>query len=377
MKNFRPYLLIFCCCVSLNIFAQEIRTDKIDFQSDPEWKKVLSQAKRSDKIIFLDAYTSWCRPCKKMEKTVFTQPEVANYFNQKFINVKYDMEKGEGVDLKKKYGVGVFPTYLFITGKGKVVHRIVGAHLEQGDFLRYAKMAVTPGKSYVELQRRYEKGERNSEMMFDYLQVLRLAGEKDKEAEIVQQYLKLMSKDHFMDSSYWGIVKAFMNDPNSREFKILLENREEIGAAIGMAEVDGKIYEVLAGQLKILEAMSVEKGDELMSMLRQSELPQRNLLLAQTMAAQHLRKGEYYEYASLVDHMIDFNLLLGHPDPLSEYNRHAGIFEKHVVDDKLLRRALRWSEHVCEKETASDKLTLYIQTKSQLMQKLGAVRNRN
>ena len=53
---------------------------------------------------------------------------------QKFINVKYDMEKGQGVDLKSKYNVGVFPTYLFITGNGEVVHRIVGAYLEVNVF---------------------------------------------------------------------------------------------------------------------------------------------------------------------------------------------------------------------------------------------------
>lgn len=370
MKNIPTLFLLLLWLPAISP-AQEIRLDRIDFQSNPEWKKVLAEARRSDKIIFLDAYTTWCGPCKKMEREVFTQMQVANFFNQKFINVKYDMEKGEGPRLKSKYGIGVFPTYLFITPKGKVIHRIVGAYLKEGDFLKYSRMAVLPGKSYVELQKRYKKGERNSEMMFDYLQVLRLAGEKDKEAEIVQQYLKLMTKDHFMDPAYWGIVNAFMKDPASREFKILLENREEIGAAIGMDEVDNKIYSVLNEHLKNIEAMTIEKGDELLGMLRQSDLPQRNLLLAQGLAAQHLRRGEYYEYAALVDHMIDFNLLQGHPDPISEYNRHASVFEKYVVDDKLLKKALRWSVYVCEKETDGSKLGEYLKTKSSILQKIG------
>ena len=377
MLNIKTLFFFFSFTLATILPAQEIRIDKIDFQSGPEWGKVLERARRSGKVIFFDAYTSWCQPCKKMDRDVFTRPQVANYFNQKFINVKYDMEKGEGPHLKKKYGIGVFPTYLFINGKGKVVHRIVGAYFEEGDFLRFAKMAVTPGRSYAELQKRYKKGERNSELVFDYLQALRLAGEKNKEHEIVQQYLKLMTKDHFMDPAYWGIVKKFMNDPASREFKILLENREEIGAAIGMEEVDDKIYSVLSGQLETLGAMSVEKGDELLEMLKKSDLPQRNLLLAQAMAAQHFRKGEYYEYASLVDHMIDFDLIKGHPDPLSEYDRHAAIFEKHVVDEKLLRRALRWSEYVCNKETKGEKLAIYYQTKSRLMQKIGGASRRN
>lgn len=357
--------------------AQEIRYDRIDFQEDPTWSDILAQARKGDKIIFVDAYTSWCVPCKKMERDVFSQPKVANYFNQKYINVKYDMEKGEGAVLKDRYNVRVFPTYLFITGKGEVVHQVLGAYFDNDDFLQYSKMAASPDRSYAALKKRYESGERNSEMMFDYLQVLQLAGERKKEEEVVQQYLKLMTKDHFMDPAYWGIVKAFLKDPASRGFKILLENREEIGAAIGTNEVDGKIYEVLNEHLGILDAMSIEKGDELLQMLRNSELPQRNLLLAQAMAAQYFRKGEYYEYASLVDHMIDFNLLTGHPDPLSEYDRHAGIFLKYVIDEKLLRKALRWSEYVCDKETQGQRLGIYLNTKSQLLEKIGAASKRN
>lgn len=371
MKNTNSLLLSLFFFLSLNLTAQEIRLDKIDFESDPEWEKILNKARRSGKVIFFDAYTTWCGPCKKMERQVFTQPNVANFFNQKFINVKYDMERGQGVDLKSKYNVGVFPTYLFITGNGEVVHRIVGAYLEEGDFLKYSKMAVTPGRSYTDLQKRYSNGERNSEMMFDYLKVLNLAGERKKEAEIVQQYLKLMTKDHFMDKDYWGIVKVFLKDPASRGFKILLENREEIGNAIGIEEVDNKIYAILNDHLKSMDAMTSEKADELISMLRKSNLPQRNLLLAQGLAAQHLRKGEYYDYAALVNHMIEFNLLTGHPDPLSEYNRHAAIFEKHVVDDKLLKKALVWAKYVCEKETDGNKLSEYQKTKSLLLQKMG------
>ncbi|MBK9015162.1 MAG: thioredoxin family protein [Saprospiraceae bacterium] len=96
------------------LHAQSIRYDRVDFMDNPSWDDVLDIAQRSDKIIFLDGYTSWCAPCKKMEKEVFTRPEVANYFNQKFINVKYDMEGRQGDELKDKYGVKVFPTYLLL-----------------------------------------------------------------------------------------------------------------------------------------------------------------------------------------------------------------------------------------------------------------------
>ena len=40
-------------------FAQ----NEINF-SDKSWEKVLAKAEKSNKLIFVDAYTDWCNPCK-------------------------------------------------------------------------------------------------------------------------------------------------------------------------------------------------------------------------------------------------------------------------------------------------------------------------
>ena len=49
-----------------------------------------------------------------MAAEVFTRPEVGKKYNQGFVNVKIDAEKGEGIALAKKYQVKSYPTYLFI-----------------------------------------------------------------------------------------------------------------------------------------------------------------------------------------------------------------------------------------------------------------------
>ena len=38
------------------------------------WQEVLEQAKKENKLIFMDCYTSWCGPCKMLAKEVFTIP---------------------------------------------------------------------------------------------------------------------------------------------------------------------------------------------------------------------------------------------------------------------------------------------------------------
>lgn len=90
------------------------------------WADVLKKAKAENRIIFLDAYASWCGPCKLLQKNVFTQKDVGEYFNKRFINVKMDMEKGEGPMLSQRYPLEAYPTLFFINGNGKVVKKVIG-----------------------------------------------------------------------------------------------------------------------------------------------------------------------------------------------------------------------------------------------------------
>ena len=83
------------------------------------FKVALEKAKKEKKLIFLDAYATWCGPCKLMVKNIFPLQSVGDYYNSNFINTKLDMEKGEGLELAKKYGVKVDPTDLFMYGDGK------------------------------------------------------------------------------------------------------------------------------------------------------------------------------------------------------------------------------------------------------------------
>lgn len=86
-----------------------------------------AKAQKENKLIFMDAYAVWCGPCKWMAANSFTDPEVATYFNKNFINLKMDMEKGEGPGLARKYGVRAYPTLYFLKPNGSVAKQSMGA----------------------------------------------------------------------------------------------------------------------------------------------------------------------------------------------------------------------------------------------------------
>ena len=105
-------------------------------------KDARAKAKKENKLVFIDCYTTWCGPCKSMAKKTFVNKEVGQYFNKNFICLKMDMEEGEGPDIAMKYGVDAYPTFLFVNYQGDVKHRELG-FLDATRFLEVGKTALS------------------------------------------------------------------------------------------------------------------------------------------------------------------------------------------------------------------------------------------
>ena len=145
MKNIKKLAVLFVAFILTVSVAMADKGEKdgkaadqgIQF-TEASWAAILKKAKAEKKIIFFDAYTTWCGPCKQLQKNVFTRSDVAEVFNNNFINVKFDMESGEGLKLAKKYPIEGYPTLFFINGKGKVVKQLLGYQQPQ-DLIKVAK----------------------------------------------------------------------------------------------------------------------------------------------------------------------------------------------------------------------------------------------
>ena len=89
------------------------------------------EAIKTGKLIFIDAHTSWCGPCKKMAATSFMDAAVGELFNDNFVNLKIDCEKdADGAEISRLYKISAYPTLLFIDGKGKLVKQAIGFKTE-------------------------------------------------------------------------------------------------------------------------------------------------------------------------------------------------------------------------------------------------------
>ncbi|MDP5120720.1 MAG: thioredoxin domain-containing protein [Spirosomaceae bacterium] len=89
-------------------------------------EEIMADAVSKDKMVFLDFYTTWCGPCKWMDSNVFNQNDITTKLNRNFVSYKVDAEDFEGVNTALKYNVAAYPTYIFLTPKGQIIHRFEG-----------------------------------------------------------------------------------------------------------------------------------------------------------------------------------------------------------------------------------------------------------
>ena len=156
MKKIIPFLFLL---ISTMLFSQ----DGIKFGKQ-SFAQTLEQAKKENKLIFLDAFASWCGPCKLLDKNVFPKKEVGDYFNANFLNLHIDMEKGEGIEIAKKYSIYSYPTLLFIDGDGKVVYKAAG-YMSPQELISIAKEAVNPENTLENKIVKFEAGEKDPEFL--------------------------------------------------------------------------------------------------------------------------------------------------------------------------------------------------------------------
>ena len=133
--------------------------------------EALALAEEEEKLVFVDVYTMWCGPCIVMQETVFPLPEVGEYFNEKFVNYKLDMENEDqnGPELGTRYKVGVVPTYLILDTEGNELGRATGGASPSQFISMISRVLGDSESTFEKMQARYASGERSPEFIQQYL----------------------------------------------------------------------------------------------------------------------------------------------------------------------------------------------------------------
>ncbi len=254
MKKVLFILIIFF--IGAQTYAQE---SGIEF-FDGKWKKLLKEGKKKDKLIFIDAYASWCGPCKKMAKEIFVLDDVGQIYNEHFVNYQMDMEKGEGIEIAKEYNVKAFPTYLFLNSNGELVHRAIG-FMQAEKFIKLAETAMDSKSNLKYFMDEYQKGKNEPEFLLDYAIMLNNAYMDHK--KISSAYFSTVPENALFEENNWRAIKELIDNPESEQFMFLLQHADQFKERFGNQEVEQKIsfvlYRTLFLNFRKDENMSIEK----------------------------------------------------------------------------------------------------------------------
>lgn len=115
----RLLLLVVFVLAALRVEAQ-VQFEKGSFE------KVSRMAAEHEKLLFVDLYAPWCGPCRTMDRQVFPQKKVGEFFATHFVAVKYNVDLPVGAELMQRYGRGAIPLYLVMRPDGTLLGRIEG-----------------------------------------------------------------------------------------------------------------------------------------------------------------------------------------------------------------------------------------------------------
>jgi thiol-disulfide isomerase/thioredoxin len=212
--------------------------------------EALEQARAEDKLVFLDAFTEWCGPCRMMDRDIFPQQEVYPFINEKFVSVKFDMERGEGVELAKRYDVNSFPTYLILQSDGTLAHRLIGASATPSEFMERLTAAYGVATQTREIEAEYNADSADLEVAVRYLQALKAAGDRARAEEVMDRLMVALSEDEKCSPELWFIYEDdFLSGFGTANFDRVVLDREAFNAAIGREKVDRRIFDVLDRRL--------------------------------------------------------------------------------------------------------------------------------
>ncbi len=242
----RIVFVLFCALLSFNAIAQKTVAKELDNNLGVKWEKgtltdALDKAKKSKKtkLVFVDCYTVWCGPCKQMAEKVFPLKEAGDYFNANYVNIKIDMEKGEGVEIAKKYQVSSFPTFLILDANGKELGRVIGSS-DLNKFITKVEDAKDINNSPNFIKSVYDK-DKSFDNALAYIKILYSSRMVEKMKEFIASITTDYKNSQLFSTQMWPYYSKCIDIPSI--YKHLSQNRAEANIIVGKEKIDELLLE--------------------------------------------------------------------------------------------------------------------------------------
>lgn len=323
------------------------------------WEDALAEAKRQDKLIFIDAYTVWCGPCKYMAASIFPDARVGDFFNQNFISVKLDMEKEESETFRAKHRVTAYPTFFFVNGNDEEVHTMRGA-MQADQLIQHGQQAIAKMDPIETYAAAYEAGDRGADFIYKYTRALIRNGQPH--LMVANDYVRSQQNLNTPDNLRYLLLAA--TEMDSRLFDLLIERKKQV---VALAGEDAFIAQVLTACKNTAAKAREFKDHELLTKTWAS------------MKAHYPAKAAAFELETEMDYCVEHNDAAG-------YTKAAQAHARTIQDnpDALLKlaertvqrfsgddRSMALAEEVAQKATTRGEGYRYFYTYASILNQRG------
>ena len=146
--------------VSFTLVPRDVETEQLEVPRPGAWAQPgldaqalrwysfdegIALAQQTNKKLLIDVYTDWCSWCKKMDKEVYTNPDVKAVLQLYFIAVKLNAESPRELSYKgrrltemtiaREMGVNGYPTTVFLYSNSEPLTKVAG-YIQSEDFVK-------------------------------------------------------------------------------------------------------------------------------------------------------------------------------------------------------------------------------------------------
>lgn len=326
---------------------------------DIPYARLFETAAAEKKMVFMYFHFDGCGACVKMEKTVFRDKGVAEFYNSRFVSLDVNTRKDEGIETNKVYNVRMHPTFLFLDDEGKILHKIVGV-FSPDSFVMEAQRVLKGESTYPKLVDQYNSGNRDAQFLFDYCYVLNEAAELP--VTVIDQYIQTQSVADFSQERNIKFIYEFAYHNyevaipfNSPAYNFMLQNQDKFLPYFEKEQIIARLifiandvaYEAIVHQDEVLfnQALAVIEqfptGKELwfkeMDGRTTGVIYEKNLPLSLRMAYEK-KKGNTPQYRKLTKEYLEG--VWDDADALNTMAWNSFEFEENL---KELKEAVKWS----------------------------------
>lgn len=167
---------------------------------------------------------------------MFPSEEAGNYFNEKYVFLKYEVDLDDPEQLCKQYEVTAYPTFIFLNGDGEQLSRMLGGFGNTKAFIASVDDLMKPENWF---SARYERFKKDSSYAMKYIQFLESdCRMKGKALSLLREFVETRPATEVFAEGNLKPLFATMTSVDAPAYQAMVRNSDAVILAMGKEAYD-------------------------------------------------------------------------------------------------------------------------------------------